>query len=171
MGNKWYNHLEESPELKAAYQAIWEGHGVHNKSFARSGVDDLWKSAQIVKIKTRTEYMDKEQLSKAIFRPIEVVVKKEGNSRAAVEGIIFFIKRCIQLGCVDTYIKRHEWTNRVIVAIPNKSLSQAQGSRDEMTKRHRIQGSGSSGVSTKAGEAEAASAAAAAPKGLGKYQG
>ena len=31
LGNKWYKHLEESPELKAAYQAIGRGRGAQQE--------------------------------------------------------------------------------------------------------------------------------------------
>ena len=96
-----------------------------------------------------------------------MAIKKEGGSQAAIEGVIFFVKRCVRLGCVHTYIKRHEWANRVIVAIPNKTLSQTQGTRDELTTVHTATAQGKSSASIE-GQSQTKSEAVAKAKGKAK---
>ena len=124
LGNLWARLLKSDGQLSAEYKAC-KGYA-EQRDFRQRWCDKMWKDS--VSKRTKTNTQSKSKIATGSFMPIEVLVKEQGGTKEALEGIKFFIRRLAsgEIKDVARYIQVNEWTNRVELALPQKSWQEEQ---------------------------------------------
>ena len=114
VGQRWAKSIKSDPKLKSKYKEC-KGYEAQ-RSFRQAWAATFWEKVKEERLERVVS--QKTQETSGIFEPLEVAIKNEGGSTAAVEGVRKFCMKAMTSESPEKYIRINDWTERLEVNMP-----------------------------------------------------